>query len=224
MEVARRARLRVWYIPAAHGPVLGLALFAAVAPLPAIARGQRRVGIGGLETADVARSPIPLPKFTASWPVILPIRALAFDATVRIGFATTTNSESRRVRPAISCVSSAIEKYYDRMHTTDRGIEPRLLCRQNEHQIRCPAPRGSGKQWRFSFAAARAFLRPSLGRRPLGVPWPCSLASLRPGVRLLLLEPQFQPFSEPVSGSARVSFLTRFRRGIIVQSASAPVL
>ena len=129
VEVARRALLRV-----ARGPVLGLALFAAVAPLPAIARGQRRVGIGGLRSPNEAGS--------------------------------------------------------------------------------ARAPRGSGKQWRFSFAAARAFLRPSLGRRRLGVPWPCSLASLRPGVRLLLLEPQFQPFSEPVSGSARVRFLTRFRRGV----------
>ena len=55
VEVARRARLRV-----ARGPVLGLAGLAAVAPLPAMARGQRRAVLVSLEAANFARSSIHL--------------------------------------------------------------------------------------------------------------------------------------------------------------------
>ena len=97
VEVARRALLRV-----ARGPVLGLAGLAAVAALAAGARGQRRVARVGLETANVTCSPIPLPSFTAYWPVALPIRSLpirslTFDTTIALVAASATDSESRRV-------------------------------------------------------------------------------------------------------------------------------
>ena len=90
--VARRALLRV-----APAPVLYLAGLAAVTPLPTMARGKRGVVQVALDAANVARSSIPLPNSTANWPVSLPMRALTIDATVRIGVATTTNSEFRRV-------------------------------------------------------------------------------------------------------------------------------
>ena len=86
----------------ARGPVLGLAGLAAVAALAAGARGQRRVARVGLETANVTCSPIPLPSFTAYWPVALPIRSLpirslTFDTTIALVAASATDSESRRV-------------------------------------------------------------------------------------------------------------------------------
>ena len=62
-----------------------------------MARGKRGVVQVALDAANVARSSIPLPNSTANWPVSLPMRALTIDATVRIGVATTTNSEFRRV-------------------------------------------------------------------------------------------------------------------------------
>ena len=65
-------------------------------------RGERAVGIVGLETADDAPSPILLPKCKANWPVILPVRALTFDATIILKPASATDSESRRVEVQLS--------------------------------------------------------------------------------------------------------------------------
>ena len=123
VEVARRALLRV-----ARGPVLGLAGLAAVAALAAGARGQRRVARVGLETANVTCSPIPLPSFTAYWPVALPIRSLpirslTFDTTIALVAASATDSESRRVEGKLARTALGVRTVFQRGQVADRVRE-----------------------------------------------------------------------------------------------------
>jgi hypothetical protein len=72
-----------------------------------MARGKRRVVNVTRETADFARSPEDSPIYAANWPVFLPVRALTFDATVKIVAASVTDSESRRVEGELAITAIA---------------------------------------------------------------------------------------------------------------------
>ena len=88
----------------ARGPVLGLALLATVSAGAAVADGEDGGVVLGDSMADVARSLFPTPNRTALVLMpLIPVRALAFDATISSvdGSTSTTNFEPRRVEAEV---------------------------------------------------------------------------------------------------------------------------